>query len=212
MEKKYLILVMLILLTVAGIIIYFENKKSVPANLSTSSQSPQLTENEKQVENVLSAPVAEFMQRITKKPFGIYVTPQNSPVMPEKFTGYHTAIDVEYEDTSTDVPVYAVSDGKVVLSRTASGYGGVIAIEININDQNHTIIYGHIRPSTLPKMGSEVKKGEQIGLLGIGYSAETDNERKHLHFGILSDNRIDLRGYVQNEPELSGWIDPITLY
>jgi hypothetical protein len=33
---------------------------------------------------------------LQKKPFGIYITPENSPVQPENFTGYHTGIDVEY--------------------------------------------------------------------------------------------------------------------
>jgi len=40
----------------------------------------------------------------------------------------------------------------------------------------------------------------------------TDGERSHLHFAILSDNRIDVRGYVQSESELLGWIDPVILY
>ena len=36
--------------------------------------------------------------RITKKPFGIFITTQNSPVQPERFSGYHTGVDVEYKD------------------------------------------------------------------------------------------------------------------
>ena len=73
------------------------------------------------------------------------------------------------------------------------------------------VLYGHIRPSTLPKVGSTYTKGQQIALLGTGFSSETDNERKHLHFGILSDTRLDIKGYVTQKADLSGWIDPLSL-
>ncbi len=80
-------------------------------------------------------------------------------------------------------------------------------MEIDLAGIKHTILYGHIRPSSLPSVGQVVKKGDQIGLLGTGYSTETDGERRHLHFAILSDNRIDIKGYVQNQNQLSGWVD-----
>ncbi|HSX24767.1 MAG TPA: hypothetical protein VLG69_02270, partial [Candidatus Andersenbacteria bacterium] len=78
-------------------------------------------------------PVKDFKQRVTKKFFGTYVTPNNSPVQPEKFTGYHTGADAEYGDVAEDVAVYAIADGTVLLARWASGYGGVIAIQHEIN-------------------------------------------------------------------------------
>jgi len=37
---------------------------------------------------------------------------------------------------------------------------------------------------------------------------ETDEERKHLHFGIHEGESVNLLGYVQNTNELSGWLDP----
>jgi len=46
----------------------------------------------------LVLPVNQFFARITKKPFGVYITPETSPVQPEKFTGYHTGVDVEFVD------------------------------------------------------------------------------------------------------------------
>ena len=160
----------------------------------------------------LAAPIADFKARITKKPFGIYITPQNSPVQPERFTGYHTGTDVEYQDVTGDVPVYALYDGKIVLSRTASGYGGVFMIDFTFRGVERCALYGHIRPSSLPKIGTQVTKGEQLAVLGTGYSAETDGERRHLHFAILSNNRLDIKGYVQAKSQLSGWIDPLSLY
>lgn len=157
--------------------------------------------------------INDFKNRITKKPFGIYITPKTSPVQPERFTGYHTGVDIEYQDITSDVPAYAIFDGKIVFSSgNVSGYGGVFIIEIQLNGQSHNILYGHIRPGFLPKVGQTITKGDQIGLLGTGYSSETDGERRHLHFAILSDNRIDLKGYVQTQTELSGWENPLDFY
>lgn len=216
-------LIIIALATVLTAAIFFINKNlRKPAAISlsptpTDSQMPPLNITPSAVPSQtsvsdLAAPTMEFKQRVTKKPFGIYITKQNSPVQPERFTGYHTGADAEYEDVSADVPVFAAADGTVVLSKTASGYGGVLMIEIDLNDAKRTILYGHIRPSSLPKVGQKVSRGMQIGLLGTGYSSETDGERRHLHFAVLSDNRLDIKGYVQAKSELSGWIDPLSLY
>jgi murein DD-endopeptidase MepM/ murein hydrolase activator NlpD len=157
-------------------------------------------------------PVDEFKKRITKKNFGLFISPGKSPVKPERFTGYHTGVDVEYQDIKSDIPVYAIADGTVVFSKIVSGYGGVFIIEIKLKSLSYTILYGHIRPASLPENGQKVYKGEKLALLGTGYSVETDGERRHLHFSVLPGNHIDLRGYVQRKNQLSGWIDPLTLY
>lgn len=201
----------------AGILVYFfapKNKliqndspaATIPNPIPTTNSQAQPTIDQ------LVAPIADFKTRITKKPFGIYITPQNSPVQPERFTGYHTGTDVEYQDVTEDVPVYALFDGKIVLSKTASGYGGVFMIDFTYEGVERCALYGHIRPSSLPKLGTQATKGEQLGLLGTGYSTETDGERRHLHFAILSDNRLSILGYVQTKSQLSGWIDPLNLY
>ena len=38
-------------------------------------------------------PIGQTEERITKKPFGIKISPENSPISPERFSGYHTGID-----------------------------------------------------------------------------------------------------------------------
>lgn len=164
---------------------------------STSPSPPQLVE-----------PVAHFKERITKKRFGTYVTPQNSPVQPERFTGYHTGVDVEYGDVSSDVPVQAVASGKVIVARSAAGYGGVVVIQHTIDGQNLTAIYGHLDPANLPGVGQVVVEGQQIGILGEGETVEADGERKHLHFALHKGTELDLRGYVSDKANLEAWIDP----
>ncbi len=188
------------------------SQTEVAENYDHNSLLPEAEESEEKQENILVFPVDQFRQRITKKPFGIYITPQNSPVQPERFNGYHTGVDIEYEDKTADVPVFAVADGVVRLARTASGYGGVVILEIELGDTKHSVVYGHIRPSSLPQKGEIVKKGDSIGLLGTSFSTETDGERRHLHFAVLSNNSLDLLGYVQNKSELAGWIDPEGLF
>ncbi len=160
----------------------------------------------------LTEPVAEFSKRITKKKFGIYSTPASSPIPNERFTGWHTGVDVEYGDISKTVPVHAITSGTVTYSGWVSGYGGVTLITHQIKASPKTVVYGHLAPSNLLPAGTKVKPDQVIGGLGKAYSNETDGERKHLHFGILSDNRQDFRGYVSTEAQLSDWLNPTDLY
>lgn len=164
-----------------------------------------------QSENSLSAPMDRVDERITKKPFGKYVHPQDSPVNPERFTGYHTAIDLEAfpEEAEKDVPVKAICSGPLLQKHQASGYGGVAVQACRIQNEPITVIYGHLALSSIKtKKGEELKKGEEIGLLGAGFSPDTDNERKHLHLGIHKGEEINILGYVQSQQNLSDWIDP----
>jgi len=160
----------------------------------------------------LLPPIDEFRERITKKSFGTYVTPQNSPVQPERFTGYHTGVDVEYDDVAGEVPVRAIASGEVVSARVAQGYGGVMVVRHEIGGTERLVVYGHLKPDNVRRIRSTVNAGDQIGILGAGGTAETDGERKHLHFAILKGTQTDLRGYVQTEGELTAWIDPLRLY
>lgn len=158
-------------------------------------------------------PIQEFKERITKKFFGTYVTPDNSPVQPEKFTGYHTGVDVEFTDTTADIPVFAIADGTVQRANYTSGYGGLLVIEHTVNGEHFFSLYGHLRASTLPRVGTQVHKGDQVAVLGTGNSQETDGERHHLHFGIIVSPTIDVRGYTTSNDELhSIWKDPLSLY
>jgi murein DD-endopeptidase MepM/ murein hydrolase activator NlpD len=222
MKKPFLLLTIVIVLTIAGSLAYIFLRKSparqlnnaptTPTVTPTTSLSPSPTAQPSPTQSLYADPVTNFKARVAKKPFGIYITPQNSPIQPERFTGYHTGADAEYTDVAADVPVFAIADGTVVLSETASGYGGVFMISFSLSGTQHTALYGHIRPSSLPKVGTKVTKGQQLGLLGTGYSSETDGERRHLHFAVLADNSLNIKGYVGTKSQLSGWIDPLTLY
>ena len=164
-------------------------------------------------ETALTEPVPEFKARITKKAFGTFITPETSPVQPDRFKGFHTGIDVEFTDISDDIQVRAITDGTLVLSRFASGYGGVVVIRHEIVGKPYIVLYGHLDPGSMPPTDKvHVAAGEVIGVLGEGFSQETDGARKHLHFSVRSGNDLDIRGYVDEANELSAWIDPLLLY
>jgi murein DD-endopeptidase MepM/ murein hydrolase activator NlpD len=159
----------------------------------------------------LSEPINGGLTRVTKKAFGLYVSPGHSPISPEKFTGFHTGIDFETtpSEQTSDVPIYAACNGKLLLKKYASGYGGVAVESCVLDGQNVTIIYGHLRLSSIiPNTGDSLTSGQKIAVLGTGYSSETDGERRHLHFGIHKGTAINILGYVQKQTDLSGWENP----
>lgn len=156
-------------------------------------------------------PLEKAGERVTEKPFGVYITSQTSPVQPERFQGYHIGSDFEIfpEELNIPVDVRAVCDGKLLLKESASGYGGVAVETCQLNNQPITVIYGHLKlTSILAKAGDNLKAGDMLGILGAEYSQETDGERKHLHLGFHKGASINIRGYVSSQAELSGWIDP----
>ena len=183
-----------------------------PPSLNNTSPAATSTSPSKPVSKPqLTEPISNALPRITKKTFGLYVTPKNSPVQPEKFTGFHTGVDFETtaQEQNTDVGVFATCDGKLLLKKYASGYGGVAVQSCALDGKGVTIIYGHLRLSSItPNIGDSLKSGQKIAVLGTGYSSETNGERKHLHFGIHIGATVNILGYIQKQSDLRGWLDP----
>lgn len=160
------------------------------------------------------APLADAGSRVTKKPFGIHVTPKSSPVSPERFSGYHTGTDFETfpEEQDADVSVSAICSGTLLRAGTASGYGGYAVQACVIQGQAVTVVYGHVRASSMTaKIGTTLEAGQVLGFLGKGYSSETDGERKHLHLGIHRGTAVNIRGYVSTQGALADWMDAAVL-
>jgi murein DD-endopeptidase MepM/ murein hydrolase activator NlpD len=160
--------------------------------------------------NPISLP-AQSAERVIKKPFGILINPKTSPVQPEHFQGYHTGTDFETfpSEATIDVPVHAICDGPLLVKRTASGYGGVAVESCTLDNQVVTVIYGHLRLSSIgASIGATLKEGDILGVLGTGYSQETAGERKHLHIGIHKGEAANILGYATSKQALNQWIDP----
>jgi len=131
-------------------------------------------------------------------------------VLPEKFTGYHTGVDLEAFSAKQNqgVAISAICDGKILEKQQARGYGGMIVQTCSLDNKLITVVYGNIKLSSVSvAIGNNLHAGSFLAFLGQGYGAETDGKRKHLHLGIHKGITPDTRGYVQAENELNNWID-----
>ncbi len=158
-------------------------------------------------------PLSEALQRVTLKTFGLYISPSHSPVIPERFTGYHTGVDFETYPSEQNTPlnVIAICTGKLLQKSWVAGYGGVAVQACNLEGKAITVVYGHLKLASIAtKVGEELQAGATWAELGKGYSTETDGERKHLHLGIHRGTGINIRGYVQKPTDLSQWVDVTT--
>ena len=164
--------------------------------------------------SILYPPLENYENREKFLTFGLFVTPnpeQNPIDPPERFTGYHTALDIETfeEEKEKDVPVFAACDGPVMNTSTADGYGGVIIQQCKVNNEDVMVLYGHLNPGSFKfKVGDDVTKKSQLAILGEEKTMESGFTRKHLHFGIHRGTEIKLLGYVQTQAELQEFIDP----
>ena len=191
----------------------FDNKTFVKQTENISAQLPKVQDEEPETAAIITPPMSDWQERITKKPFGIKVSPQNSPVQPERFSGYHTGTDFEIEENEIDqeLVVYAICKGTLTKKGNVSGYGGVIVQSCHFQNQPITVLYGHISFSKnigRMELGESIRFGDKLGLLADDKSTQSGGERKHLHLSINKGSELDLRGYVQQNSALASWIDP----
>jgi hypothetical protein len=151
--------------------------------------------------------------------FGMHVTPDpnSNPIMPpERFTGYHTALDLEIFENEIDavVPVSTICTGDIVFTGSVEGYGGVIIQACVIDNKDVRVLYGHLDFTSFQvTTDSRAVEAETIiAELGDERSAESGHTRKHLHLGIHKGAEIEFLGYVQTEAELQNFIDPLPLF
>lgn len=220
------IFILLVLVIIFGVVVFFFRGRVAQKNIPAVSQNnpPEAQNSIPQDQNIprninqnsnassdFQAPLNRVLERVTKKTFGIYITPATSPVQPEKFQGYHTGTDFEIfsEELNVDVPVRAVCSGKLLLKKYASGYGGVAVESCTLNNNPITVVYGHLKLSSISTVQDQkISAGDVIGILGANKSVETDGERKHLHLGFYKGSAVNILGYVPNKQALEDWIDP----
>ncbi|MDD2807909.1 MAG: M23 family metallopeptidase [Patescibacteria group bacterium] len=218
MNKKILSILSISALIIMAVLFYYLSRQNT-ADLAVTNTNQELTNNSAAPQNVkknepVYEPLSYALSRVTKKPFAINVSPQRSPVSPEKFSGFHTGVDFEAQinEQDSEVSIYAICTGVLAQKKYASGYGGVMVQRCKINGEDVTVIYGHLRLNSITaKVGDNIEGNKKIGVLGKGYSAETDGERKHLHLGIHQGTTINILGYVKDQSQLRDWIDVATL-
>ncbi|MCL4390115.1 MAG: M23 family metallopeptidase [Patescibacteria group bacterium] len=158
-------------------------------------------------------PITNYASRLQLRPFGQYIstTDQKTVVCGAAFVGWHTGDDLETTPAEKDspAPVYSIAAGKILQVSAVSGYGGLIVAAYTLAGQDVTAYYGHVNlTSALAAPGDNVAAGQKLADLGAACSAQTDGERKHLHFAIHKGPTIDVRGYVSTQSELSNWLNP----
>lgn len=179
-----------------------------PVEISTSTI--QFVEVVETKEAKLGLPITNAFDRVTKKTFGMEIHPETSPVEHDRFNGFHVGVDFETTENEqdTDVAVMTICDGPLVAKQFAKGYGGYALQSCQLDGKEVIVLYGHLRLTSIDaKLKQNLVRGETIGVLGTGYSAETDGVRKHLHLGVHRGKEVDIRGYVQKTSEVDGWLD-----
>ncbi|MCV7091692.1 M23 family metallopeptidase [Mycobacterium interjectum] len=94
----------------------------------------------------------------------------------------HAGIDLA---NSIGTPIYAVSDGVVIDSGPAAGYGALVKLR---HADGTVTLYGHVN-TTLVSVGQRVMAGDQIATMGN----RGNSTGPHLHFEVLQGGteRID---------------------
>jgi hypothetical protein len=157
--------------------------------------APVVTDNSSE----LVLPVENYVNNRHVKAFGEYIE--------DRFVGFHVADDLEFADVAGEVSVSAIANGTVVQAEFVSGYGGLVRIEHSIDGEKITALYGHLDLKSVNlEIGESVVKGQELGFLGDHESAETDGERKHLHFGLYEGNQIRINGYEARENAVKSWL------
>lgn len=225
--ERYITYVVILLIVGGGFLIFLtcEYSNKTRSNQSTETNDVSVTvdsvrsiemqnvheDTEDDSSMLFNIPLSQFSERQIKKPFGIYITQQNSPIMPERFQGFHTGVDFEVfqNELGEDVDVRAICDGSIRVRQSIDGYGGVVVQECMINGEDVTVLYGHVDLDSVQNgLNDDIAYGDIIGLLGSHNSFQTDGERKHLHLSIYRGKEVDVRGYVSKKNELNLWIDP----
>lgn len=218
--KKYLFFILLaIIIAIPIIILLFTltrvQEPTVDNERSIVEEKIAGDSKAKAKEEKVAAPIDNWEERITKKPFGIFITPENSPVSPERFSGYHTGVDFEThdEEDNEEIVVKSVCDGEILQVQEVQGYGGVVIQSCEINNEKVTVLYGHlnIKSEKTVKVGDNVEAGNEISILADENSRLSGFERKHLHIGIHKGEEIIYIGYVDIEDKLENWLNIETL-
>lgn len=221
MKYKLIIQKSLILISIISFVLFVSCNQELPQPQQNStetipesaSQDEQKTMDSPQKEgNNFYPPLDNAQSRITKKPFGLFVSPDSSPVQPERFQGYHTGTDFEVtpEELNQEIPVFAICSGGIKAKRLVNGYGGIIIQSCRLESEEIQVLYGHIDIGTHSDLqpGIHLTAGQEISILADHESEFTAQERKHLHLGIYKGGTIDLSGYVNSEKELTQWLNP----
>jgi len=136
------------------------------------------------------------------------------------YTRFHEGIDIRpLERDGRGEPldqVRAIADGKVVHTNLVPGYsnyGKYVVIEHCWDGSIYYSLYGHLSSITV-KPGQEVRKGDQIAVMGYT-GAGLNQARAHLHLelNLILSHQFEAwhQAFVKNDPNHNGIYNGINL-
>lgn len=128
---------------------------------------------------------------------GDWVVPTSGPCLSpygQRWGKLHAGIDIS---PPSGTPVVAPTDMTITYSGyNAGGYGNMVT---GTAGDGHSFRFGHLLNSDTPAVGTAVKKGQQIGLVG----STGNSTGPHLHFEIFPPGG--------NPASFSGAVDPVPI-
>ncbi|KAJ3185987.1 hypothetical protein HDU85_000901 [Gaertneriomyces sp. JEL0708] len=121
-------------------------------------------------------------------------------------SGYMIHLGIDLNNLPVGSPVAIPRKGKVVhvfhCTKKWNGWGGRVIVQL---DQPHGkgthLLYGHLDPGTLPKIGQTFEAGEIVGKLGNG----TNNGGWFEHLHVQLNTSEFMRKYADNLEALDGY-------
>src|SRR5881275_2723398 len=136
------------------------------------------------------------------------------------YTRFHEGIDIRslHRDENGEPldEVRAISDGKVVHTNLVPGYsnyGKYIVIEHRWDGSSYYSLYGHLSSITV-KPGQEVRKGDQIAVMGYtGVGLNQARAHLHLELNLMLSHQFQAwhQAFVKNDPNHNGIYNGINL-
>ena len=114
----------------------------------------------------------------------------------ERWGASHNGVDYAGPDST---PIYAFADGEVMAAGPADGFGNWVIIDHQIDGEQHSTVYGHMRADQIKvSVGDQVKAGDHIA--GIGNEGQSTGE--HLHFEFYNGTRLGGGTPIDPQPML----------
>jgi murein DD-endopeptidase MepM/ murein hydrolase activator NlpD len=129
--------------------------------------------------------------------------------LPQKNNSFHFGHDCGWFLEGSGI--YAIGDGVVRLVQHGGDWGGLIVVEHNIKGGlTVNALNGHCGMWLFVEAGRPVKKGQLLGVMGLGFSPENGGHGAHDHFGMFAGAFDAAKCYGRGPAgrSLEGWLIP----
>ena len=108
----------------------------------------------------------------------------DSPTISGEGRTVHLGVDL---NVSAGTPVFAPLSGEVVVSEHEAGqgtFGAMVVMKVELGGSIFYMQFAHLDTASLPKLGTKIERGEQVGI--VGEYDVNGNFFEHLHFQVLT--------------------------